>query len=152
MGLAAFRPLRAQQDMAANSSRVCLLFGAQGLGATVLGATSGWLIGLTGDSSQVPAAVVAGLLAALLGWLFLSSRRRRGYASVLAAFVVIVFCGAVFVAENITASIVANDAIIVLQDRRYILDVCSHIEFEVNRDRAMAGLPPLDYEFICGAL
>lgn len=136
--------------MTAKANRLYALFATHALGAAALGATAGWLIGLTGDSSQVPAAVVAGLLAALLGWLFLASRKEDVCISVLASFVVIVFCGTLFLAERETSRAVESDDRFSLLDRKILLEWCSQIEFEINRERKMGGLPPLSSEFFCG--
>lgn len=135
--------------MARPANRACALFATLGLATAFLGATSGWLIGLTGDNSQVPAAVVAGLLAALLGWLFLASGREGILASVLASFVAIVFCGAVFVAERITSSLVVDDALNLLQERQELLDWCAGFELYINGERMKGGLPPLPPEYVC---
>lgn len=132
------------------------VFAAVLLGAAALGGTAGWLIGITGDDSQVPAAVVAGLMASLLGWLIFASWKDCPRAWALAGSVTVVFCGSLFTAENMTTNRLVRDAGRILDDeltlRRFLLDWCSETEFYVNRDRARARMPPLSSEFVCAGI
>lgn len=133
-----------------DSTRACVLLGTLTLGAATLGTTAGFLIAVTSDSSQVPAAVVAGLLAGLLGWLYMASGNKNMHAWILVCLVIIVFCGSLFIAQRETIEAKELDALEILWDRRVILEWCSKLEFDINQDREKAGLPPLSPEFVCG--
>lgn len=128
-----------------------------GVAAVSIGALTGYLTSATSLDPDVVAAVVAALLAGLVGWIAWAVGLGRPLVPCLFAVIFSVSSWASnsygveqgFKNANERLEARLQIELVILRER---LVHCSEVEFRTNQEREGAGLDPLPAGIVCGAL